>query len=73
MRRKLIIFLTVLLLLAIGCAEIKHVFNETKSAADCKLECSKAYLDCRDRAGDNIDALAVCNEVNDACIASCEQ
>ncbi len=69
---KMIIVFIFMTLVLLTCAEFKRVVEETKDGIDCQLDCSKQYSDCRDRAGDNEDALAACNDARDSCGEACD-
>ena len=59
-------------LIIFSCAEMKRVVEDSKAAVDCQVECSRQYSECRDRAGDNEDALAACNDERDRCGEACD-
>ena len=69
---KIIIAFILVALIIFSCAEMKRVVEDTKQGVDCQLECSRQYSECRDRAGDNEDALTACNDARDRCGEACE-
>ena len=73
MKFKIVFIFIFIFIIIIACAEIKNTARQSKDAVECKLECSRLYRECRDKAGDNMDALALCNEQNEQCVAACEQ